>query len=79
MKNDDVCRHRRLHLVTGDPARLRCRKCHLTIRVEELSAEFCPECFEKDGVKRNDFEKIEIREKGSYKYRCEDCGIMIEG
>ena len=56
--------------------RLRCRRCHLTIKADELDGGFCPECFEGDGRKNYDFEEIETEK--TVRYRCEDCGALID-
>jgi transposase-like protein len=48
----------------------------LTIKADELSGDYCPECYEIHGEKRNDFEKITAKEMGKARYRCEKCGIM---
>jgi hypothetical protein len=50
----------------------------LTIRSDELGKNFCPECFESRGEKRYDFEEIVEASTGTQKYRCEDCGVIIE-
>ncbi len=73
------CRHRELTLLPEQPERLRCRHCHLTIKVDELSGDYCPECFEIHGEKRNEFEKIRSKETAQTRYRCEKCGIIING
>jgi rubredoxin len=50
----------------------------LTIRAEELGDSYCPECYEADGNKKYDFEKIETKEPETDRYRCEKCGAIIE-
>jgi len=72
------CRHQKLHLITAGKKRLRCRKCHLTISSDELDKPYCPECFEIHGKEYSDFEEVEAPEKGGVKYRCEECGIIID-
>jgi len=57
--------------------KLRCRHCHLTISAEELGTGDCPECFERDGIKRYDFEEISAPGLKKTQYRCEDCGAII--
>jgi hypothetical protein len=74
----DTCRH--LHLVLIPPAapKLRCRHCHLTITAEELKGGHCPECFEAHGRKHSDFEEITSSGDGKTRYRCEECGVIID-
>ena len=72
------CVHHNLVLLPVKGTRLRCRHCHLTIDPEELGDNHCPECYEVHGEKRNDFEAVEEVEKTIARYRCEDCGVMIE-
>jgi hypothetical protein len=50
----------------------------VTINKEELETDYCPECWETEGVKRRDFEKVEEKMSGASAYRCEDCGAEIE-
>jgi len=50
----------------------------LTIKHDDLGKSFCPECFETRGEKIYDFEEVVEKEKGPVKYRCEDCGTIIE-
>lgn len=71
------CRHKHLVLLRGDSApRLRCRVCHLTIKAADLEDEFCPECYERDGRRHRDFEKVDGPASPA-RYRCEDCGVLI--
>ena len=70
------CRHTNLILLPQLPSRLRCRHCHLTLTADELEGDYCPECFETDRIKRNDFEKIESA--AATRYQCEACGAIIE-
>ena len=72
------CEHRELILLPEQADRLQCRHCHLTIKADELSGDYCPECFEIHGEKRNDFEKIGAKDSAKSRYRCEKCGIMID-
>jgi len=69
------CNH--THILVINQSSLRCRHCHLTIKPEDLQDGYCPECFEVDGQKRDDFEKIESTLKSSVRYRCEQCGEML--
>jgi transposase-like protein len=50
----------------------------LTIIVDELGEGYCPECFEIDGKRRYEFEEIKAEERNTARYRCEDCGAVIE-
>ena len=65
-------------VITENVERLRCRHCHLTIKAEELANGFCPECFEAEGKKRDDFEEVPMSDKGRVRYRCEDCMAWLE-
>ncbi|MFC1533607.1 hypothetical protein ACFL7M_09620 [Thermodesulfobacteriota bacterium] len=38
---------------------------------------YCPECREVYGVKRDDFEEVEVESDGEYRYCCEECGAMV--
>lgn len=73
----ESCAHKNLVLIKKPDNKLRCRHCYLTISRDELESDFCPECWETDGIKRRDFEKVEQNDNGSEIYRCEDCGIPI--
>jgi hypothetical protein len=42
-----------------------------------LNNNYCPECFEVSGKKRYDFEEVKNLKIESTKYRCEDCGMII--
>jgi len=72
------CKHSILLLLPEKKNLLRCRRCHLKIRAEELGEGFCPECFEVDGGKLYDFEEIPAEETGNARYRCEECGVIVE-
>jgi predicted RNA-binding Zn-ribbon protein involved in translation (DUF1610 family) len=72
----NACHHKKLVLLPGPRQRLRCRHCHLTISADELGDGHCPECFERSGYRRNDFEAVPA-ETVSTKYRCETCGALI--
>ncbi|MBW2100986.1 MAG: hypothetical protein JRG68_09615 [Deltaproteobacteria bacterium] len=72
------CNHSKLELLPQKKDKLRCRHCHLTIGADELGDGCCPECFEIHGKKRYDFEEIDTGETGTARYRCEECGIIIE-
>jgi hypothetical protein len=73
-----ICHHDTLELLPERKASLRCRHCHLTIAAEELGGGFCPECFETSGTKRYEFEEMAATEGGGARYRCEECGAIIE-
>ncbi len=71
-----TCRHANLLLLAENKNRLRCTHCHLTIKAEEIGGDYCPECYESQGKRRYDFE--EVKNEGAVRYRCEECGAMIE-
>jgi hypothetical protein len=48
------------------------------IKADELGKSFCPECFETRSEKLYDFEEMAEAETGVVRYRCEDCGVIIE-
>jgi len=73
-----ACNHRQLVLVRDTYTRVRCRHCHLTIKAEDLPSGYCPECFETSHTKRYDFEDVVTVDPGRVRYRCEECGGMIE-
>ncbi|MGC9324818.1 MAG: hypothetical protein ACP5G0_08755 [Desulfomonilia bacterium] len=73
-----ACRHMNLVLISEGKPKLRCRHCHLVITPEELQGSWCPECYETHGQKRYDFEEIPPGENEKTRYRCEDCGAIIE-
>jgi hypothetical protein len=72
------CTHRQLMLLPATPHRLRCRYCHLTINAADLTYRYCPECFETSNTKRYDFEDIVTADADIVRYRCEECGVIIE-
>ena len=74
----DECRHQNLVLVKQDRNKLRCTHCYLTINEDELDSDFCPECWEAEGIKRRDFEKVEQSDTDIDTYRCERCGMEIK-
>ena len=71
----NACRHLNLVLMAGEEARIRCRHCHLTIKPSELEQRWCPECYERTGRRRSDFD--EVADDATVQYRCEDCGALI--
>jgi hypothetical protein len=50
----------------------------LTIKADELAENYCPECFEIDRRKRYAFVELAGEEKRVDRYRCEECGVIIE-
>ena len=72
------CSHNQIRLLPKKKNRLRCRHCHLTIKAEELGNNYCPECFETYRKKRYDFEEMEEEDRGTVRYVCEECNIIIE-
>ena len=73
-----ACRHVTLSLLPEKKDMLRCCKCHLIIKPDELESNYCPECFEADGTKQYDFEELPAEKAVTASYRCEDCGVIIE-
>ena len=73
-----ACDHKTLELLPGNKKKIRCRHCHLTIESDEVGEGPCPECFEVDGERRYDFEALASSEKESIRYRCEECGVIVE-
>jgi len=71
------CKHSILALLPEKKNLMRCRYCHLTIKADDLGEGYCPECFETRGEKQYDFEEI-AAETGKARYRCEECGVVIE-
>jgi len=67
-----------LVLLPDEKTKLRCRHCHLVITPEELQGGCCPECYETQGRKLYDFEETGAGDIGKTRYRCEDCGAIIE-
>jgi rubrerythrin len=74
----DSCRHLHLVLLPQAANKLRCRHCHLTITAEELNNGYCPECYHTHGRKNSDFEEVETSGDGKTRYRCEECGVIID-
>jgi hypothetical protein len=72
-----ACPHRHLVLVRETHARLRCRRCHLTIIAADLSGHYCPECFETTHTKQYDFDEVRLADSDRVSYRCEACGSLI--
>lgn len=75
----DSCRHLHLALIPRPAThKLRCRRCHLTITAEELNGRCCPECHEAHGIQSCEFEEISVPGDGKTRYRCEECGVIID-
>ena len=72
------CSHKKLTLLKERGDRLRCQKCHLVISAKELGGGCCPECYAVDGERHYDFESLAAAEEEITKYRCEQCGVLIE-
>ena len=72
------CKHLTLVLIPEKKHVLRCRHCHLTIDADELQGRYCPECFENHGRRYYEFDEVESPDKGKTRYRCEQCGLIIE-
>jgi predicted RNA-binding Zn-ribbon protein involved in translation (DUF1610 family) len=72
------CSHKTLTLLKERRDRLRCKKCHLIISADELASGCCPECYAVNGERRYDFEGIEPKGDELPKYRCDQCGAVIE-
>jgi len=68
----------KLVLIAGQEPRLRCRHCHLTIKAKDVEGAYCPECYEAFGRKRYDFDKVKAEKTDEPRYRCEECGVLIE-
>jgi predicted RNA-binding Zn-ribbon protein involved in translation (DUF1610 family) len=72
------CKHTQLLVLTESAERLRCRHCHLVIKAEELGdGGYCPECYEAAGRKYSDFEKVATPAGATVRYRCEECGALL--
>lgn len=75
----NACKHRNLLLLPAPKDRIRCRHCHLTIKRDELTGRFCPECYERTGIKRNNFEEAVDTGPAKVQYMCEDCQMTWTG
>ena len=73
-----ACNHSTLELLPEPKKTLRCKHCHLTIAESELGDGYCPECFDAFGIKRSDFEEMANTKPAVVRYRCEECGAVIE-
>ena len=70
------CKHQKMVLLSPQNKKLRCRHCHLTIDEEELKNDYCPECYDVDGMKRCDFDNLRPADEGKTRYSCEECGAI---
>ena len=73
----EECKHQSLVLLDPQGTKLRCRHCHLTIDEKKLADDYCPECYEVYGLKRDDFERFKPEGDDKIRYRCEKCGAVI--
>jgi len=78
MLHMEDCPHTNLTVLNQPQQKLRCRCCHLTIDAVELAQSYCPECFERTGHKKFEFDEVKSADSKTIRYRCEDCGAMIE-
>jgi predicted RNA-binding Zn-ribbon protein involved in translation (DUF1610 family) len=73
-----ACMHDKLEVLPRVKERLRCTRCHLTISREEIGDGHCPECYEETGMRHREFEEVEEAGEEKARFRCEDCGAIIE-
>jgi len=71
------CKHANLELLPERKSTVRCKHCHLTISADELGDSYCPECFDREGVKNYQFETLASSDSNAARYRCEECGAII--
>lgn len=71
------CKHTKLLVITATADRLRCRQCHLVIKAADVADGYCPECYETTGRKNNDFEEVATPAGQTVRYRCEECGALL--
>ena len=72
------CSHRKLTLLAPKAGKLLCAKCHLLISSDELKGGYCPECYAVRGEKQYEFEEIAPDRSDVARYRCDECGAVIE-
>jgi phage FluMu protein Com len=72
------CHHTSLELLPVRKRTLRCRHCHLTLDSEELGDSYCPECFDRSGKRRYEFDEVETVDADIATYRCEECGAVVK-
>ena len=75
----DECRHEILELLPAPASKVRCRHCHLSIAEDELGGGPCPECLEATGRRRREFEPVADAGDVAPVYRCEACGLRVDG
>jgi hypothetical protein len=73
-----LCNHRTLELLPEKKKTVRCRHCHLVLDTEELGDGYCPECFEISSKKQYEFEEMKTETREVARYRCEECGAIVE-
>ena len=78
MLHMDNCPHTKLTVINQSQQKLRCRHCHLTIDAVELAQSYCPECYETSGDKMFDFDAVASEDSNVMRYKCEDCGTLLE-
>jgi hypothetical protein len=72
------CHHANLELLPVRKRTLRCRHCHLTLDGAELGDNYCPECFDRSGQRRYEFDEVESAGDAVATYRCEQCGAIVK-
>jgi len=72
-----ACKHSTLELIPERKSTVRCKHCHLTLSADDLGDGYCPECFDSTGTKRYDFELLSNAGSNVVRYRCEECGAII--
>jgi hypothetical protein len=50
----------------------------LTLDSEELGDSYCPECFDRSGKRRYEFDEVETVDADVATYRCEECGAVVK-
>jgi uncharacterized Zn finger protein len=50
----------------------------LTLDGQELGDNYCPECFDRSGERRYEFDEVERANDGAATYRCEQCGAVVK-
>jgi hypothetical protein len=74
----DECSLKTMSLLKQPAGKLRCKKCHLVISADELGGGYCPECYAVGNEKRYDFEELSAGTGEVTRYRCDECGAIIE-
>lgn len=73
-----VCTHKKLELLPQRKEKVCCTHCHLIISRRELANGYCPECYQVRGVRQYEFQEVEDKAGDKVRYRCEDCGGIVE-